>query len=278
MIKDENYDSNRRKFLSLLSRSSSGLIVSSVLFSKKAGSEVYKDSFTTVKKIDNIKNSNINNRHMFKLADLPYDFGALEPYIDARTLQIHHGKHHKAYVDNLNQFIKDSPDANEVDIKKVIIHNKDLKNESEVRIFNNAAQAYNHEFYWHCMKPNGGGHPDKSGRLYQMMKQMFDISNEDELVAKVNDELLKAALTQFGSGWGWLVYNKNSKKLEIKKTSNAGTPLTDNNLVPLLTVDVWEHAYYLSYQNRRQEYLEKFFGYLVNWDFAEKNLLNALSE
>ena len=108
------------------------------------------------------------------------------------------------------------------------------------------------------------------------MKKMFNLS-EDETISKVNEELIKISVSQFGSGWGWLVYNKGAEKLEIMKTSNGDNPIAHHNLVPLLGIDVWEHAYYLTYQNRRQEYLEKFFSNLVNWKFAEENLLNAMS-
>ena len=213
----------------------------------------------------------------FKLADLPYDFAALEPYLDAKTVELHYTKHNQSYIDNLNKFIIESSDANEKDIKKIIVNNKNLKHDSEIRIFNNAGQAYNHELYWNSMKVNGGGHPDKHGKLLELIKKTFNISDDNEAVSKVNEELIKVSLSQFGSGWGWLNYNKRENKIEITKTSNGSNPIVDSNLTPLLGIDVWEHAYYLKYQNRRQEYLEKFCEHLINWKFAEENLLNAMN-
>ncbi len=276
-MKKEKIDIKRRKFINSMFSGSIAVIGSYIAFSKK--SDAFDPvSFTNVRKLDNITSNNINgNNQMFKLIDLPYDFSALEPYIDAKTVELHYSKHNKSYIDNLNKFIIGTHDEDEKDIKKIITNNKNLKDESEIRIFNNAGQAYNHDLYWRSMKPNGGGSPDKDSVLFAKMKEMVDFSNHDDVITKVNEELIKVSVSQFGSGWGWLVYNKDTKKLEIIKTSNGDNPVTKGNLVPLLGIDVWEHAYYLTYQNRRQEYIEKFLSNLVNWKFAEENLLNALN-
>jgi Fe-Mn family superoxide dismutase len=203
---------------------------------------------------------------MFTLPTLPYDQSALEPHISARTLDFHHSKHHNTYVVNTNNLVKGTDLENETDMIKVV---KAAFSSKNIPLFNNSAQSYNHDFYWKCMMQNGGSNP--SEQLLSLAKQAF--GSFDEMVKKLQD----AALTQFGSGWGWLVYNKNTKALEIQKTSNAETPITTDHLAPLLTVDVWEHAYYLDHQNRRIEYLDKFFSHLVNWKFAEENLIKAIN-
>jgi superoxide dismutase, Fe-Mn family len=189
---------------------------------------------------------------------LPYEQGALAPYISAETLSFHYGKHHKGYVDNLNKLIAGSEldDFSLEDIIKQVAGKAD-----KVGIYNNAAQAWNHTFYWSSLKPGGGGKP--TGKLAGMIDASF--GSYDNFKA----EMLKAAAGQFGSGWAWLV--KNGDKLEIIKTGNADTPLT-LGVVPLLTIDVWEHAYYLDYQNLRPKYTETVIDSLLNWDFAEKNL------
>ena len=272
----EKIDIKRRTFLNS-ALSSSVYVAGGYLLASKSSNALIMTSFTTVKKIDTMTDNNINSNKMFELPKLPYSFDALEPYIDAKTVELHYTKHNKSYIDNLNKFIIGTQDENEKDIKKIIINNKNLKNDSEIRIFNNAGQAYNHELYWKSMIPNGGVETlDKKSKLFELMKKMFNLS-EDETISKVNEELIKISVSQFGSGWGWLVYNKGAEKLEIMKTSNGDNPIAHHNLVPLLGIDVWEHAYYLTYQNRRQEYLEKFFSNLVNWKFAEENLLNAMS-
>lgn len=189
---------------------------------------------------------------------LPYEKDALEPHISSRTLTFHYGKHHNAYVTNLNKLIEGTDLANETleNIIKKTVHDTD-----KAGIFNNAAQVWNHTFYWQSIKPNGGGLP--SGGIAE--KILADFGSYDNFV-----ELLKnSGLTQFGSGWAWLILKND--KLEIMKTSNADTPIA-HDIKPLLTVDVWEHAYYLDYQNGRGNYLDVFINNLINWEFVNSNL------
>lgn len=194
----------------------------------------------------------------FTLPDLPYAKNALAPHISEETLNYHHGKHHLAYVNNLNKLLENSPLASE-SLEHIICH-------SSGGIFNNAAQIWNHTFYWHSLSPQGGGQPN--GELMQLIARDFG-----------SFEAFKTAFTQcaattFGSGWAWLVLNKE-KKLEIVSTSNAATPLT-TDATPLLTCDVWEHAYYIDYRNARPSYIDAFWA-LVNWEFANENLKKALA-
>lgn len=189
----------------------------------------------------------------FTLPELPYPKDALAPHISAETLEYHHGKHHKAYVDKLNDGIKGTKFA-EMSLEEII------KN-SEGGIFNNAAQVFNHTFYWNCLSPNGGGEP--SGKLADAIKK--DFGSFDSFKEKFTD----AAKTQFGSGWAWLAQGKDGK-LEVIKTPNAETPITSDK-TPVLTCDVWEHAYYIDYRNARPDYIENFWK-LVNWDFASRQL------
>ena len=192
------------------------------------------------------------------LPELPFKQDALMPYISSKTLEIHHGKHHSAYVENLNKLLEHT-DLNGKPIEGII---KDSANNPDlIGIFNNAAQVWNHSFYWKSMKPHGGGLP--IGPILEKID--IDFGGYDNFVK----EFKNAALTQFGSGWVWLVLIDN--KLNIIKTSNANTPIADDNK-PILTVDVWEHAYYIDYQNRRGEYLDAFIKNLINWDFANINL------
>jgi superoxide dismutase, Fe-Mn family len=194
----------------------------------------------------------------FELPPLPYDKSALEPHTSAKTLEFHHGKHHQAYVTNLNNLVKDSPLASkplEAIIKETVT------DEAKVGIFNNAAQIWNHTFFWHSMKPKGGGAP--SGDLAQGIDR--DFGGLD----KFKEQFKTAAVGQFGSGWAWLV--AEGGKLKIVKTANAHTPLT-SGATALLTCDVWEHAYYLDYQNRRPDFVQTFLDHLVNWDEASKRL------
>lgn len=198
----------------------------------------------------------------FTLPDLPYDMDALEPHISARTLDFHYGKHHQAYVTNLNKFVADTPLADK-SLEEVI--QASVGKGDMTAIFNNAAQVWNHTFYWNGMKANGGGEP--SGKLKELLLSSF------KDMATFEAEFKTAAVSQFGSGWAWLVYDNGT--LKVTKTSNAETPLTTSQK-PLLTCDVWEHAYYLDYQNRRPDYVEKFFSHLINWGFVEENLERAL--
>jgi Fe-Mn family superoxide dismutase len=185
----------------------------------------------------------------FELPPLPYPKNALEPHTSANTLDFHHGRHHQAYVTNLNNLVKDTPTA---------------KDSSKAGIFNNAAQVWNHTFFWNCMKPNGGGAP--SGNVAQAIDR--DLGG----LAKFKDDFKARAVGQFGSGWAWVV--ASGGKLSITSTPNAMTPLADGQTA-LLTCDVWEHAYYLDFQNRRPDFVQAFLDHLINWDFVAQNLAKA---
>ncbi len=192
------------------------------------------------------------------LPPLPYDIQALEPYISAQTLAFHHGKHHQTYVTNLNQLIEGTP-FSEQSLEDIILNTAGCS--ETIGIFNNAAQVWNHTFFWTCMKPQGGGKP--TGPILEKINQDFGSYEE------FSKHFKQAAVTQFGSGWAWLVLEDNH--LKITKTGNADLPMAHQQKA-LLTCDVWEHAYYLDYQNRRADYVETFLNYLVNWDFANLNL------
>ncbi|MBD2776096.1 superoxide dismutase [Iningainema tapete] len=190
----------------------------------------------------------------FELPPLPYDYKDLEPHISAKTLEFHHDKHHAGYVTNLNNLTKDTPLADK-SLEEVI---KETANDSsKAGIFNNAAQVWNHTFYWNGMKKNGGGSP--SGELAEKINSSF--GSFDEFKKQFKD----AGATQFGSGYAWLVLEQG--ELKVVKTPNAANPMTSGQ-TPLVTADVWEHAYYLDYQNRRPDYLQTFLDSLVNWDFV----------
>ena len=193
----------------------------------------------------------------FKLPPLPYAENALEPVISARTIGFHYGKHHQGYVNNLNKLVTGTPLADQP-LEAVV---KATANPDQTVIFNNAAQVWNHTFYWNSLKPKGGGKP--TGTLAEMIDKSF--GGFEQFKA----EFAKAAASQFGSGWAWLV--KDSDKLAVVKTGNADNPLVHGQK-PLLTVDVWEHAYYLDYQNRRADYVTAVLDGLINWDFAAQNL------
>jgi Fe-Mn family superoxide dismutase len=194
----------------------------------------------------------------FELPPLPYAKTALEPHMSAQTLDFHHGKHHQAYVTNLNNLVKDTPLAGQ-SLEQII--QATVKDESKAGIFNNAAQVWNHSFFWNCMKPNGGGAP--TGALAQKINAAFGSFD------KFKEQFKQAAATQFGSGWAWLV--SDGGQLKVTKTPNAVNPMAQGQTA-LLTCDVWEHAYYLDYQNRRPDFVQTFLDKLVNWDFVAKNL------
>ena len=194
----------------------------------------------------------------FELPSLPYADTALEPYYSAKTFSFHHGKHHKAYVDNLNKLLPGSPFENS-SLEEIIL--AVAGDATKAGFFNNAAQVWNHSFFWHCMKPDGGGTP--SGALADKINTAFG-SYE-----KFAEQFKAAAVGRFGSGWAWLVLDGG--ELKIMSTPNAETPLTGGKKA-LLTVDVWEHAYYLDYQNRRPDFVQTFLDHLVNWDFVSENL------
>ncbi len=187
-----------------------------------------------------------------ELPALPYALDALEPHISRETLEFHHGKHHQTYVTNLNNLISGS----EFEDKSL----EDIIATSSNGLFNNAAQVWNHSFYWNCLSPSGGGVPD--GKFAEAIAEKF--GSFDELKAA----FAQTCIATFGSGWGWLVSNADGS-LELVSTSNAQSPLTSGQ-TPLLTCDVWEHAYYIDYRNARPQYLEAFWN-LVNWDFVAQN-------
>jgi superoxide dismutase, Fe-Mn family len=191
------------------------------------------------------------------LAPLPYAENALEPVITANTIGFHYGKHHKGYVDNLNKLIAGTEYA-DLPLEKIIM--RTAGNDEKTAIFNNAAQIWNHTFYWKSMRRNGGGEPPNALKL--KMQTSFGS------VEACKKEIFNAAVSQFGSGWAWLVLDGD--KLKAIKTSNACVPLT-TGMKPLLTVDVWEHAYYLDYQNRRADYVNAVLDKLINWEFALQN-------
>ena len=188
-----------------------------------------------------------------ELPSLPYDKTALEPHISAETLDYHYGKHHKAYVDNLNKMIEGTEFAD--------MPLEDIIRKSQGGMFNNAAQVWNHTFYWNCLSPNGGGEP--TGKLLEAINKAFGD------FAKFKEQFSETAVKTFGSGWGWLVQRPDGA-LALVSTANANTPLTTDDTA-LLTCDVWEHAYYIDYRNARPKYVESFWN-LVNWEFVASNM------
>jgi superoxide dismutase, Fe-Mn family len=194
----------------------------------------------------------------FQLPPLPYAQDALEPYISANTMGFHYGKHHQAYVDNLNKLTAGKPSAKEP--LEQIIH-ETAGSAEQAAVFNNAAQVWNHTFFWKSMKPGGGGQP--SGHLKERLDKDFGSFEQ------FRKAFIDAGVAQFGSGWVWLV--EDGGQLKVVKTSNADTPMAHGQ-TPLLTCDVWEHAYYLDYQNRRKDFLEAFVDHLANWDSAASQL------
>ena len=194
----------------------------------------------------------------FELPKLDYAKNALAPIMSEETLDLHHGKHHQTYITNLNNFIKDT-DMVAMSLEE-IVHNSS-KDKSKAGIFNNASQHWNHELFWKCMKPNGGG---------SMPKKLEDrIKSDLGSIEEFKKQFIQAGITQFGSGWCWLSISNG--KLVVSKTPNAENPLI-HNMKPILGCDVWEHSYYVDYRNRRPEYLENFFEKLINWEFVESQL------
>jgi Fe-Mn family superoxide dismutase len=194
----------------------------------------------------------------FELPPLPYPDTALEPHYSAKTFSFHHGKHHKAYVDNLNKLLPGSPYENNT-LEEII--RQTAGDQSKAGFFNNAAQVWNHTFFWNCMKPSGGGRP--TGLLGERIDQSFGGYE------KFAEQFKAAAVGRFGSGWAWLISELG--ELKVMSTPNAENPMSLGK-VALLTVDVWEHAYYLDYQNRRPDFVQVFLDHLVNWDFVAQNL------
>ncbi|MGQ8364072.1 Fe-Mn family superoxide dismutase [Glaciecola sp. 1036] len=189
----------------------------------------------------------------FELPALPYEKNALEPHISAETLEFHYGKHHATYVTKLNGLVEGTDYADK-SLEEII-------KSSDGGVFNNAAQIWNHTFYWHSLSPNGGGEP--TGALAEAINAKW--GSFAEFKAAFNDK----AVNNFGSSWTWLVKTVDGG-LDIVNTSNAGTPITEEGVTPLVTVDLWEHAYYIDYRNVRPDYLKGFWA-LVNWDFAAEN-------
>ena len=201
---------------------------------------------------------------MFTLPDLPYDFNALEPYIDAGTMEIHHGKHHQAYIDNLNKALEKAPALQGKTIEEIVRHLGSAPEEVLTAIRNHGGGHYNHSLFWKVMSPDGGGQP--TGVLLEKIDSAF--GNFDTFKKSFSN----AAITRFGSGWAWLSVD-NGGGLVVTSTSNQDTPAMDG-LKPILGIDVWEHAYYLLYQNRRPDYVEAFWN-VVNWEQVSKNLESA---
>ena len=191
----------------------------------------------------------------FTLPPLPYALDALEPHLSRETLELHHGKHHQTYVDKLNDLVEGSSDA---DLDKVILEAE------KGPVFNNAAQHWNHSFYWQCMAPDGGGTPE--GELAEAIDREFGS------FGALSEKLHEAGATHFGSGWAWLVHD--GSKLLVTSTHDADLPLAHGQQA-LLTIDVWEHAYYVDYRNLRPDYLTAFLDHLVNWDFVAKGLSSS---
>lgn len=247
-----------------------------------------KNIFSTPSNYDINTTTYIHNggKMAIQRIDLPYSYEELEPVISAQTLDFHYNKHHATYVKKTEALIKGT-DLEGKSLEEVILQSykkssnpvpsknpekEDPEKESvkNTKIFDNSAQVYNHNFLWQCMKRNGGGNPDN----ILLKKIQEDFESLDNLIRLLS----QAAEQQFGSGWAWLVYNKSAEKLEVLQTSNAYLPLVEKNLSSLLTIDVWEHAYYLDYQNERPKYINQFFEKIVNWDFASKNYNKALEE
>jgi Fe-Mn family superoxide dismutase len=195
----------------------------------------------------------------FTLPPLPYDRTALQPHVSGNTLDFHYGKHHAGYVKTLNDLVRGKPMAS-MSLEEVIRATAGKPEDSAV--FNASAQTWNHTFYWNGMRAGGGGKP--TGRVLEQIEKSF--GGYDAF----REAMVKAATSQFGSGWAWLV--RSGDKLEVTKTGNAETPLTQPGKTPLLTCDVWEHAYYLDYQNRRKDYVDVWLDKLVNWEFVDQNL------
>jgi Fe-Mn family superoxide dismutase len=247
---------SRRDFLTYSLAAGAGAVLFGVPGCRSGGAQalpVEKDTGGSVALAHDEK----ENAMPFTLPPLPYDKAALAPYLSAETLEYHYGKHHQAYVTNLNKLIEGKPEAKK-SLEEIIMA------AAPGGLFNNAAQDWNHTFYWSCMKPGGGDEP--SGALRDAIERDFDS------FAKFKEQLTAAATTLFGSGWTWLALDGG--KLKIVQTKDADLPMKHGQ-VALLTIDVWEHAYYIDYRNLRPKYIEAFLDHLVNWDFAAANFARA---
>ena len=194
----------------------------------------------------------------FQLPQLPFDRNALDPVMSGETLDYHHGKHHKAYVDKLNGFVAEGK-AKEASLVEVV---RQAHQSGDKKVFNNAAQIWNHSFFWQCLAPANGQQP--TGKLKDLIEEGF--GGTGALLAKLKDE----SVNHFSNGWSWLVLNRG--KLEVTSLHDADTPIVYDGMVPLLTLDLWEHAYYIDYRNERPRYAESVLGKIINWDFVAKNL------
>ena len=201
---------------------------------------------------------------VFELPELPYAYDALEPYIDKETMEIHHDKHHKTYVDKLNDALKGHEELEGKPVEELLKNLDGISEEIRTPVKNNGGGHLNHSFFWQIMKKD----VEPIGEILEAINKEF--GNYETFV----EQFKQAAVTQFGSGWAWLIVNPTTNKLEIVKTKDHETPITDNK-VPLLVVDVWEHAYYLKYQNRRPEYVDAFIK-VINWEQVNKNFLEAM--
>lgn len=201
-----------------------------------------------------------HSKSPFQLPPLPFEETIFEPTLSKESFDFHHKKHHNAYVVKLNELIS----GTEFETLSLLEIIKKSEKENKAGIFNNAAQIWNHSFLWHSITKNGGTQ-NISPKAKALIEESF--GSVEEFSAK----LIEAGMTQFGSGWAWVVFNKETKKLEILKTANAQTPLTHNTLKPVITVDVWEHAYYIDFRNRRPDFLKTFVEELINWSFFEEN-------
>ncbi|MCL6682730.1 superoxide dismutase [Sphingomonas alba] len=194
----------------------------------------------------------------FQLPELPFDRNALDPVMSGETLDYHHGKHHKAYVDKLNGFLTEGK-ARETNLVEVV---RQAHQSGDKKVFNNAAQIWNHSFFWQCLAPADGQQP--TGKLKDLIAESF--GGTDALLAKLKDE----SVNHFSNGWSWLVLNRG--KLEVTSLHDADTPIVYDGMQPLLTLDLWEHAYYIDYRNERPRYAESVLGKIINWDFVARNL------
>ena len=200
---------------------------------------------------------------VFELPPLGYDYDALEPYIDKETMQIHHDLHHKAYVDKLNDALEGHEELQGKEVEELLKNLDAISDKIRTAVKNNGGGHLNHSFFWTVMKKD----IQPSGEILEAINRDFE--SYDNFL----EQFKQAAVTQFGSGWAWLILNPTTNKLEITKTKDHETPITDNK-IPLLVVDVWEHAYYLKYQNRRPEYVDAFIK-IINWEQVNKNFLDA---
>lgn len=251
--KDDHSGFNRREFMGATALGAVAVALGELALPKNAVAAAVAPSTTVVPAT---------------LPNLPWADTALEPTITAKTLSFHYGKHHKTYLTNLQTLLADENSKVAVALKgksleQIILATYNKKDTASIAIFRNAAQVYNHDFYWKSLTPNGGGVP--TGEIATLITQAFTD------YATFRTKLIDAAVAQFGTGWAWVVLN-NKKQLQIVTTGDADTPFTTSGLKPLLTIDVWEHAYYLDYQNGRKTYVTAVVDKLLNWSFANQNL------